>query len=95
VLLDLVLAELLTGLEPDHEGTSGLSRVEHDGRATPAGRLDFADVPALHGDACTPLLRFSHGSTFGALPAQTRAPGGDRLAVGRRPGAPELRGRSK
>ncbi len=55
MLLDLVLAELLTGLEPDHEGTRGLSRVEHDGRATSAGRLDFADVPALHGDACTPL----------------------------------------
>ena len=48
VLLDLVIAELLAGLEADENRARRLSRVEHHRGAATARRLDFLQVPAAH-----------------------------------------------
>jgi hypothetical protein len=48
VLLHLVIAELLSGEEPDQHGAALLGRVEDDRRATPVGGLDLGQLPAPH-----------------------------------------------
>src|SRR5215212_8930208 len=48
VLLDLVLAELLSGLELDQNGTALCAGQEDGRRAAAAGCLDLGQRPALH-----------------------------------------------
>ena len=49
MLVDLVVAELLARIETDQNCPGLISREHDDGRTRPAGKLDFAEVPALHG----------------------------------------------
>src|SRR5581483_7697618 len=49
VLLHLVVAELLPGLEPDQDGARRLVvRMENDRRDAAARRLDLGEPPAAH-----------------------------------------------
>ncbi len=47
----LMIAELLTGLEPDRDRACAVVRREHRGIGTTAGRLDLGEVPRLHGSS--------------------------------------------
>ena len=47
-LLHLVLAQFLSGLQPDQHCTGFVLRAEDHRRAAPAGCLDVAQVPTLH-----------------------------------------------
>jgi hydroxyacylglutathione hydrolase len=50
VLLDLVVAELLAGLQSDqHRARRLVLRVEHERRAAAARSLEFAEIPVPHG----------------------------------------------
>jgi hypothetical protein len=53
VLLDLVIAQLLSGLESEENCTS-LVLAQEDGRGSAAARgFDFTKIPALHrGEEC-------------------------------------------
>jgi hypothetical protein len=49
VLLDLVIAELLPGLEADEDGASLVFALEVDRRAAAPGSLDLGQIPRFHG----------------------------------------------
>ena len=49
VLFDLMLAELLAGIEPDQDGARRFVRVEDDRRPAPARSLDLSQLPGAHG----------------------------------------------
>ena len=49
VLLDLVVAEALPGLEADQDGSRLVLGVQYHRRAASAPRLDLKQVPPLHG----------------------------------------------
>jgi hypothetical protein len=49
VLLDLVIAELLPGLEADEDGASLVFALEDDRRAAAPGSLDLGQIPRFHG----------------------------------------------
>jgi hypothetical protein len=43
-----MIAERLAGIETDQHRARLVLRVEDDGRAAAAGRLDLVQIPALH-----------------------------------------------
>ncbi len=49
VLLDLMVAELLAGIEPDEDGASLVLALQDDGRAAPIRGLDVGQIPGFHG----------------------------------------------
>ena len=49
MLLDLMVAELLAGVEADQDGPTLLLGMEHDGRPASIGRVYLPQVPASHG----------------------------------------------
>src|SRR5262245_18342029 len=78
VLLHLVLAELLAGLERDQHRATLRDRVEDEGRARAARKLEPAQLPALHGD------RSTHPSLFCNVAGKARPEqkgGQSRLAI--------------
>ena len=49
VLLDLVVAKLLAGIEPDENRSRGVVGVQHHRRPAPTRRLDLVQIPPAHG----------------------------------------------
>ena len=48
MLLDLVIAELLPGQQPDQDGAALVGGMQDDGRSTSVRRLDLRQSPAAH-----------------------------------------------
>ena len=49
VLLDLMVAELLAGIEPDEDCAAWVLALQNDGRATPVRGRYFGQIPRFHG----------------------------------------------
>jgi hypothetical protein len=49
MLLHLVVAELLPGIEPDEHRARLVLALQDDRRAAPVGRLDRRQIPGFHG----------------------------------------------